>query len=392
MLAMVLAGCQTSLFKNGGQQADSTQNSTDSAQQSSTNPPPSVFNTPKKPVGNYKASKVTGTYAGKKSVNRFIDTMVKKHDFDRRWLNGLFSTVQRQNKSIRLMDRYAPSKKKKNRPADYVGQPGRGSWSRYRRQFINDKNLQRGTEFWLSHKSTLRRVEREYQVPAHVIVGIIGVETRWGRITGDYVVLDTLSTIAFDYPRRSAYFTKELEEFLLMSREEGVDPRTPRGSYAGAMGLGQFMPSSFRKYAVDYSRDGVRDLMNPKDAIASVANYFKAHGWKPGEDVAVRANKSGSAYSKVKWGYSSNYTLRELSRVGVKPRKKIKTNEVSLLRFANYKSDEVWLGLNNFYVITRYNRSSKYAMAVYQLGEQLNKRVRPAKSASRESLLVLGES
>ncbi|OOY42291.1 lytic murein transglycosylase B, partial [Solemya velum gill symbiont] len=236
------------------------------------------------------------------------------------------------------------------------------------------------------------RVEREYQVPAHVIVGIIGVETRWGRITGDYVVLDTLSTIAFDYPRRSAYFTKELEEFLLMSREEGVDPRTPRGSYAGAMGLGQFMPSSFRKYAVDYSRDGVRDLMNPKDAIASVANYFKAHGWKPGEDVAVRANKSGSAYRKVKWGYSSNYTLRELSRVGVKPRKKIKTNEVSLLRFANYKSDEVWLGLNNFYVITRYNRSSKYAMAVYQLGEQLNKRVRPAKSASRESLLVLGES
>ncbi len=392
MLAMVLAGCQTPLFKNGGQQADSTQNSADSAQHSTSKPTPSIFNQPKKPVGNYTASRVSGTYAGKKSVNRFIDAMVEKHDFDRSWLNGLFSTVERQDKSIKLLDRYAPSKQKKKRPADYVGQPGRGSWSRYRRQFINDRNLQRGTEFWLSHKETLSRVEREYRVPAQVIVGIIGVETRWGRITGDYMVLDTLSTIAFDYPRRSAYFTNELEEFLLMSREEGIDPRTPRGSYAGAMGLGQFMPGSFRKYAVDYNRDGVRDLMNPQDAIASVANYFREHGWKPGEDVAVRARNSGSAYRKVKWGYSSNYTLGELSRVGVKPHKKIKTNEVSLLRFANYKSDELWLGLDNFYVITRYNRSSKYAMAVYQLGEQLNKRVRPAWQASRVNLLVDAES
>ena len=328
---------------------------------------------PKKPVGDYAAPVLTGRYANSAQAKAFIDRMVREHDYDREYLNGLFATFEHQQSAIRLMDRYAPSTVK--RPPDYVPQPSPGSWSRYRGNFITADNLERGSQFWMENEKTLRAVEREYGVPADVIVGIIGVETRWGRIMGNYTVIDAISTIAFDYPRRSEYFTGELEAFLLMTREEQLDPRVPQGSYAGAMGLGQFMPSSFRNYAVDYDGDGVRNLWEPTDAIASVANYLRGHGWQTGQPVAVPASYSGSAYRQVKWGFDSNHHLNDLQRAGITPQVTPPKNQVSLLRFANQSSDELWLGLDNFEVITRYNRSSMYAMAVYQLGTSVSERV-----------------
>lgn len=373
----VIAGCGSAPQKNASVTGEAVNNAQISKPEITTEVIPVPL---KDPVGNYSAAAVDGDYADYKSVDRFINKMVKEHEYPRDYLNGLFSQVKRQDKALTLMERYAPSKKK--RPANYVPQPSKGSWSRYRNKFITDENVDRGVLFWLENRKTLEQVEKEYGVPAEVIVGIIGVETRWGRITGNYVVLDALATIAFDYPRRSAYFTKELEEFLLMTREEGMNPRFPQGSYAGAMGLGQFMPSSFRKYAVDFDGDGVRDLWNATDAIASVANYFRGYGWQPGEPVAIRASYSGDNYRQIKWGYNSNYSLSELKRVGVRPRESVNKKSVSLLRFANYSNDELWLGMNNFYVITRYNHSSKYAMAAYQLGQAVNRRFRSVKQAS----------
>ena len=148
-------------------------------------------------------------------------------------------------------------------------------------------------QFWRQHAATLEKASSRYGVPPEIMVGIIGVETRWGRVMGKTRVIDALATLAFAYPRRAEYFTGELEHFLVMARDEGVDPFKPTGSFAGAMGYGQFMPCSFRNYAVDFSGDGHRDLWNPVDAIGSVANYFKGHGWRTGEPVAVRASGSG---------------------------------------------------------------------------------------------------
>ena len=334
----------------------------------------------KTPVGNYSAPVLTGHYANSAKAQAFINKMAREHDYDREYLNGLFATLEHQQSAIRLMDRYAPSTVK--RPPGYVPQPSRGSWTRYRNNFITPANLDRGTQFWLENEKTLQQAELEYGVPAEIIVGIIGVETRWGRIMGNYAVIDAISTIAFDYPRRADYFSSELEAFLLMAREEQIDPRQPMGSYAGAMGLGQFMPSSFRQWAVDFDGDGVRDLWEPTDAIASVANYLRAHGWQTNQPVAIPASYSGHAYRQVKWGFNSNYSLGELQKVGILPSRIPPKNQVSLLRFANQSNDELWLGLDNFEVITKYNKSSMYAMAVYQLGTNVEERARRYRQAS----------
>jgi membrane-bound lytic murein transglycosylase B len=189
-------------------------------------------------------------------------------------------------------------------------------------------------------------------------------------------VLDALTTLAFDYPRRAEYFTGELEAFLLMVREEGMDPFQPVGSYAGAMGLAQFMPSSFRRFAVDFDGDGKRNLWSPVDAIGSVANYFASHGWKRGELVAVRADVRGSAPHAMQADYKTRYPLDVLRGRGI--RSSLAGNgEVSLLRLDARGGYQYWLGLSNFYVITRYNHSTYYAMAVHQLAQAIRARHGP---------------
>ena len=220
----------------------------------------------------------------------------------------------------------------------------------------------------------LARAEQEYGVPAQVIVSIIGVETFYGRNTGNYRVIDALSTLGFDYPPRAEFFRKELREFLLLAREEQVDPLSLKGSYAGAMGLPQFMPSSFRAYAVDFDGDGhINIWSNPDDAIGSVASYFKRHGWVAGEPVVIRADVTGDrADEGLTQGIEPVKTVGELRALGWSSHDALRDDmPVTAFRLEGENGPEYWMGLKNFYAITRYNRSVMYAMAVHQLSDLL---------------------
>lgn len=314
-------------------------------------------------VGHYRSERLAGDYAGYASTQAFIRRMVEEYDFDEDYLYGLFSRVERQQGILDFLNR--PRGKGKSPP---------GSWTRYRKKFLTDTRIRKGEDFWYEHRETLERAQQEYGVPIEYIVAIIGVETNYGRNVGNHKVLEALATLAFDYPRRSEFFTSELEHFLVMARQEEWDPLAPYGSYAGAMGLGQFMPSSFHAYAVDFDGDGRKDLWNPVDAIGSVANYFDGHGWRSGEPVAFTARAHGNAAGLMETGFSSRYSPSALQGNGIVASAPINSaSEVSLLRLSTYSGPEYWVGLNNFYVITRYNHSSYYAMAVHQLAEVLSR-------------------
>jgi len=230
--------------------------------------------------------------------------------------------------------------------------------------------------FWNQNQLALDRAARVYGVPPEVIIAIIGVETKYGSSQGRFRTLDTLATLAFDYPARSAFFRKELMEYLRLVREEKLDPLNTWGSYAGALGYPQFMPSNWRTLAVDFDGDGHRDLINdPVDAIGSVGNYFKSMGWQPGEPAALRAHIISQDYdSAINKDLTINSTLGEIARKGLIPRESgsyLATMPASAIRLQGDDGAEFWLGLNNFYVITRYNHSALYAMAVWQLSQQI---------------------
>lgn len=304
----------------------------------------------------------SGAFSGSAAQQAMFDRLVYGEGFDRGELERLFARVERQPWIIELMDRQV-------RPAP----PGpTGVWTRYRARFVTQDNISNGTAFWRRHATALDRASERYGVPPEYIVAIIGVETRYGGYLGNTRIIDALATLAFDYPRRADYFTRELEAFLIMSRDEGFDPLTPRGSYAGAMGLGQFMPSSFHGYAVDFDGDGHRDLWNPVDAIGSVANYLSGHGWRRGEPVVVRARATGYPPRSQPVGFNTGYSLDRLRGMGIVPTGSVTgQQEVSLLELDVGSGYEYWLGLHNFFVITRYNHSTHYAMAVHQLAQAL---------------------
>lgn len=307
-----------------------------------------------------------GEFARNPAAQRFVRHMEATHGFDPKQLSLVLARAQREDWIIEAMDK--PVRKSTSTGPN-------GSWNRYKAKFITPDNIDKGVAFWRQHASTLEKAQARYGVPPEIIVGIIGVETRWGRIMGKTRVIDALATLAFAYPRRAEYFTGELESFLVMARDEGFDPFKPTGSFAGAMGYGQFMPSSFRNYAVDFSGDGHRDLWNPVDAIGSVANYFKGHGWRPGEPVAVRASGSGAGVGALKTGFDARYPVSTLTAAGLTPSGSLGgAGQASLLRLDVGSGYEYWMGLNNFYVITRYNHSTYYAMAVYQLGKAVKAR------------------
>ena len=303
-----------------------------------------------------------GDYANNPATASFIEKMVSEHGFDRQQLHEIFSQTKRLDYVLRLMDRQAPT----TPPA-----PGpNGAWLRYRAKFITPDNVQNGVVFWNEHQDALNRAWQQYGVPPEIIVGIIGVETRWGRVMGKTRIIDALSTLAFNYPRRAKYFAGELETFLLMARDEGDDPLSLKGSYAGAMGYGQFMPSSYKSFAVDFNGDGHANLWDPVDAIGSVANYFMEHGWKQGEPVAIQAN--GQVFG-MKTGYNTKYSVSELATAGLTPAAPLGNHQqASLLSLDVGTSYQYWYGLPNFYTITRYNHSTHYAMAVWQLGEAVS--------------------
>lgn len=295
----------------------------------------------------------------KPELRNFLDEMAGRHNFQRTELAALFSQAELKPDIIAAISRPAEAK----------------PWYEYRDIFLTSGRIEGGVEFWDEHAADLARAEKTYGVPAEIIVAIIGVETRYGKNTGSYRVLDALATLAFDYPPRSNFFRKELEQYLLLTREEKIPPLSLTGSYAGAMGLPQFIPSSFRNYAVDFDGDGKRDLWsNPSDAIGSVAHYFSEHGWQTGKPVASRAEVSGEHYSDVLGnGLKPVLSMAQLQEQGVRASDPVPMAALgSLLQFETESGMEYWIGLQNFYVITRYNHSALYAMAVYQLSQQIS--------------------
>ncbi len=291
-------------------------------------------------------------------VQAFIDEMVSDHGFSRAELERVLGEAEHKQAIIDAITRPAEAK----------------PWRDYRPIFLTESRIRQGVEFWNQNRPLLERAEKEYGVPAEIIVAIIGVETRYGRHQGTYRVVDSLATLGFGYPKRAKFFLGQLKEFLIMAREEKRDPLEFMGSYAGAMGKPQFIASSFRAYAVDFDGDGHRDLWeNNADVIGSVANYFHRHRWQPGQPIATRASLKGQgAEALLDKGYKPSTTVGALDRLGVSYQGELdKRLEAALIKLEAVKGDEYWVALHNFYVITRYNHSPLYAMAAYQLSEAI---------------------
>jgi membrane-bound lytic murein transglycosylase B len=287
-------------------------------------------------------------------IPQFIDEMVVKHQFKRDELEKTFAHAQYRADVIEAISRPATIK----------------PWLEYRAAFVNPQRIRLGLEFWNKYRQTLRRAEKQYGVPQEIIVALIGVETIYGKNAGSYRVLDALTTLAFDYPRRAVFFRGELENYLLLAREQQLDLLATRGSYAGAMGIPQFMPSSYRNYAVDFNRNGKVDLMREdRDAIGSVANYLQGYGWVRGAPVAARAQVSNEACPGA---IGAERTLAGWAVDGITPHGEYtpETN-ARLIDFTVADGKEFWLAFENFRVITRYNNSDFYAMSVLQLAEEL---------------------
>ena len=296
---------------------------------------------------------VQAEYGERAEVRQFIDEMVDKHDFDRDQLVAKFAAAEKLDGVLEAIAR----------PAEKVL-----TWEDYRPIFVTSKRISKGKQFLQQHREILQRAEKEFGVPAEIITAIVGVETYYGTRSGRTNVFNSLVTLAFDYPPRSPFFRSELEQFLLLTREEDVDVNNVRGSYAGAMGMPQFISSSYRHYAFDFDGDGKRDLWNSTaDVIGSVANYFREHGWKPGEEVVIPA-RVNRQIEETRNKLKPHTLISDLSRQGVYPQAHMNEDvKATVITFHGKKGKEYWLGLDNFYVITRYNHSAMYAMAVYQL-------------------------
>ena len=256
------------------------------------------------------------------------------------------------------------------------------TWTRYSKIFLTEKNIKKGVEFWQTHAEILARAEKEFAVAPEIIVATLGVETRYGSNTGNYRVIDALSTLALEYPRRSKYFTAELKNFLLLTDQNKLDPLGVTGSYAGAIGLPQFMPSSYRSYAVDFTNDGSSDLVNSiDDAIGSIASYYSKHGWKPGQPVSWSATSVSDQASKlVVKKRKTDRSLKKLQKAGVVVQEKgFLDARVGLIKLSGDQGPEYRVAFDNFFVITRYNTSKMYATAVQLLGEEIKTRVQAAR-------------
>jgi len=303
-------------------------------------------------------------------VEVFIDELVLENGLDRSMLKQIFSSARRNDSVLKLMRRPA----EKTKP-----------WFEYRDIFVSKNRIASGLLFYKKNKEILIRAEDKFGVPAEIIVSIIGVETFYGGNTGNYRVIDALSTLAFYYPselknhvRRKSYFTSELKNYLVLTEQQQLDPLALRGSYAGAMGFGQFMPSSYRNYAVDFDGDKRIDIWrNVTDAIGSVANYLARHGWREREDIVVRADYFRNAdESWMNASLKPQKTVAEfeamkfVTRVAVSP-----SALATAMALEGDQGIEYWMGFKNFYVITRYNHSAMYALSVYQLAQAIKEKL-----------------
>ncbi|BAF71441.1 lytic murein transglycosylase B [Sulfurovum sp. NBC37-1] len=306
-------------------------------------------------------------YTKKREVRVFIDRMVKHYHFNRSYLNNLFSHVKFQRRALAI---YVPKYRKKWKPPKR--RKKQGPWDRYEEIFLKPSKTDLGIKYMHKYRKTFLRAYKKYGVQPEYIAAIIGIESHFGKNTGKFPVLDTLTTLAFEKNRRQRFYRYELKEFLLMTRREKVNPQNVKGSFAGAIGLGQFMPSNYRTFVVDFNKDGKKRMNSPEDAIGSVAYYFKSHGWRRGQPVAVRVSYPGKRFTGKRTGYKYKYSRASLKNISPKWQFNYH-GKVHLIKLKRYGFDELWYGAHNFYVITRYNHSAYYAMAVYQLAEKLKK-------------------
>ena len=291
-------------------------------------------------------------------LETFIGQMVERHGFTQAELESVFRMAQFKPAIVDAISRPATSK----------------PWYEFRPMLVTPQRVTDGVVFWNSHASTLERARKEFGVPEEIIIAIIGVETNYGVQTGKHRVLDALTTLAFDYPKRAAFFRDELEHYLLLGREQRSDLLSIKGSYAGAIGVPQFMPSSYRRYAVDFDNDGKVDLSGSTvDAIGSVANYLKGYGWETEQAIVASALVNGENYREAIYtGERPAYTVERMRKLGIATQVALPADrQATLIELENETGSEHWLGFNNFYVITRYNRSVNYAMSVLQLAEEI---------------------
>lgn len=294
----------------------------------------------------------------KPEVEEFIGQMVQEHGFDEAELRKVFGQLKLHDGVVKSIS--APSTAK--------------PWHEFRNIFVTPTRISGGVEFWRRNADLLKRARETYGVPEEVIVSIIGVETIYGRRMGSFLVLDALYTLAFEMPERAKFFRGEFEQFLLMARDNGFDPGAIKGSFAGAMGMPQFIPTSYRNYAVDFDGDGKVNLWeSTADTIGSVANYLNRFGWRDGQETVVPARINGPGFKEVlEAGFKPNQTLQQMQGKGVEATQDLAADtEVGLFALDVAQGQEFWLALNNFYVITRYNRSKNYAMAVHQLASAI---------------------
>lgn len=297
-------------------------------------------------------------------IKSFVTYMSNRHGYDVNALEDIFIQTNFRPEIIKLI----------SAPATAI------SWNEYRKRFVNTQRIKGGFDFWNRYAAELALARKIYGIPEEIIVAIIGVETSYGASTGSYRIMDALTTLAFDFPRRADYFREELENYLLLAREQKFGLLDIKGSYAGAIGIPQFMPSSYRRYAVDFNRDGKIDLPgSAADAIGSVGNYLKEHGWEANKPIAVRAQaRSENIQELLDTGIEPLHSIEKLREAGIIPLDSVPDDTLSsLLELKDQDKRQLWLGFKNFYVITRYNRSTFYAMSVLELA----KAVRAARSS-----------
>jgi membrane-bound lytic murein transglycosylase B len=301
-------------------------------------------------------------YTKREDVQKFIKMMHYRYGFKLKTLNKWFKSVRANSYIRRLREGLYCG----GIPCDMLG-----SWDRYSYHYL--KRVGEGVYFMRKFRKTLRRAYKKYGIPPEYITAIIGIESNFGRVRGDYFVFDRLVHLAFDKKgRRANFYKKQLIALLRLSAREKINPKDIRGSSSGAIGLAQFIPSTYKHFAVDFNHDGKTQMNNVVDAIGSIANYFKKHGWRKNEPVAVRVKYEGLRFDRLPTGYNHKYYRSELK--GIKPREKFPYHgKVSLIKLERTYYDELWYGARNFYVITRYNHSSYYAMVVHQLAQKIKK-------------------
>ncbi|NVK22136.1 MAG: lytic murein transglycosylase B [Kangiellaceae bacterium] len=304
----------------------------------------------------------------------FAQYMQEKHGFTADYVQLVLGKAQKRDSILKAMSRPAEGK----------------DWYEYRPIFLTDKRIKQGVEFWQSNEETLSEAQEKFQVPAEIITAIIGVETFYGRIQGSYPVIEAISTLAFHYPKRAKFFAGELEEYFVLAREQGWDLAQPKGSYAGAMGMGQFIPSSYRYYAVDFDGDNKINLFdNTKDAIGSVANYFNKHHWRLGEPVAEYISNVTPELVETfrNKELKPQFDLAQMKQAGFDYHGQAEQDAATgIYAFQQESKEDYWLGFHNFYVITRYNRSPMYAMAVYQLSQEIRKEYEKQKQSTEQTV------